>query len=81
MKTIIVLVLFIGVFFIVNGVYEQKMKSLETKEKVVYKFIPRTYYEEQLREGGLGEKMHDMYNKDTPWIEKAIGSKIPPPSN
>jgi len=79
MKTIIVLILFLGLFFIINGIYEQKLKDVETKEKVVYKFIPRTYYEEQLREGTLGEKMYDMYNGDSPWIQKTNGNMIEPP--
>ena len=42
MKTVIILILFLGVFFVINGVYEQKIENLQTKEKIVYKFVPRT---------------------------------------
>jgi hypothetical protein len=76
MKTVIVLILFLGVFFVINGVYEQKIQNLQTKEKIVYKFVPRTYYEEQLRDANLDEKLYSMYNTDSPWVDKTIGSKI-----
>jgi hypothetical protein len=81
MKTVIILILFLGVFFVISGVYEQKMENLQTKEKIVYKFVPRTYYEEQLRESNLDDKLYSMYNEDSPWMEKAIGSKIDIPKN
>lgn len=76
MKTIVILILFLGVFFITHGIYEQKMSNMKEKEKIVYKFVPRTYYEEQLQEANLDDKMFDLYNKDSPWMQKAIGSKI-----
>jgi hypothetical protein len=76
MNTIVILILFLGVFFITHGIYEQKIGSMNEKEKIVYKFVPRTYYEEQLQEANLDEKMFDLYNKDSPWMQKAVGSKI-----
>ena len=64
MRTIIILILFVGLFFVVNGIYEEKIKSVEDNPKIVYKFIPRTYYEEQLSDNSVTSKMPDMFNKD-----------------
>lgn len=68
MKTVIILMLFIGLFFIANGVYEQKIKALEENPKIVYKFVPRTYYEEQLYGESVSTKMTDMFHGDQPWF-------------
>lgn len=68
---IVVLVIFIGMFFILNGVYEQKLKTIESNPKIVYKFIPRTYYEEQLFDNKVSDKMSKMFNSDgQPWFMK-----------
>ena len=48
MKTVIFLFLFIGMFMIVHGIYEEKIEKLKKDVRVKYKFIPRTYYDEFL---------------------------------
>jgi predicted HAD superfamily phosphohydrolase len=63
MKSLVVLVLFIGLFMITHGVYEQKLKSISEKEKIVYKFIPRTLYEEQLGNNTVTSKLNSMFNE------------------
>lgn len=57
MKTIIFLFLFVGMFMIVHGIYEEKMEKLKKDVRVKYKFIPRTYYDEFL--------MNDKYMSQT----------------
>jgi hypothetical protein len=48
MKTIIFMFLFIGMFMIVHGIYQEKYEKLKKDVRVKYKFIPRTYYDEML---------------------------------
>ena len=48
MKTVIFLFLFIGMFMIVHGIYDEKIEKLKKDVRVKYKFIPRTYYDEFL---------------------------------
>jgi len=48
MKTLIMLFLFIGMFMIVHGIYQEKFDTLKKDVRVKYKFIPRTYYDEML---------------------------------
>lgn len=70
MKTVIILVLFIGLFMVTHGIYEQKLKTISEKEKIVYKFVPRTYYEEQLSENNVMKKLSSMFNDSSPWNKK-----------
>ncbi len=67
MRVVILLLLFIGALMIVDGVYDQRMKEYKKNVRVEYRFIPRTYYEEQLYNSDLNLKMKDMFNKDHPW--------------
>ena len=69
MKSIIILLLFVGMFMVTHGIYGQKLQAAAQK-KVEYKFIPRTYYEEQLAETNLMHKFFDMYEKPSPWFQK-----------
>lgn len=48
MKTIILLLLFLGMFMIVHGIYQEKYEKLKKDVQVKYKFIPRTYYDDVL---------------------------------
>lgn len=57
MKTIIFLFLFVGMFMIVHGIYEEKMDKLKKDVRVKYKFIPRTYYDEFLMNDNYTSKM------------------------
>ena len=76
MKSLIVFAFFIGMFMIINGVYEQKFKALQENKRVEYRFVPRTYYEEQLSDTNLSYKMSDMFNHVAPWFDRNIGSGL-----
>ena len=53
MKSLITFILFVGMFMIVSGVYEHRLKQAEKEKKVEYRFIPRSMYEEQLANNTL----------------------------
>ena len=78
MKTLVIFVLFIGMFLIIQGVYDEKLKAAEDKKQIVYKFIPRTYYEEQLQDSELESKMSKMFNQVSPWFDRAQGPDLLP---
>jgi hypothetical protein len=48
MRVVITLLLFLGIFLVTHSVYEAKYRELQSEQKVEYRFVPRTYYEEQL---------------------------------
>ena len=78
MKTIVILTLFVGMFLIVQGVFEEKLKAAENNKKVVYKFIPKTYYEEQMEDSNVTGKMANIFNKTAPWFDRIVGETLIP---
>lgn len=77
MKTLILFILFLGLFFVMNGIYEQKLQAVQKEKEIEYKFIPRSLYEEQLSKestsGLLDSKFPDMFGKASPWFDQFIG--------
>jgi hypothetical protein len=62
MHSLVVFLLFLGMILIIHGVYEQKLKNVESNVRVEYRFIPRTYYEEQMGSPDLSHKMKGMFD-------------------
>ena len=85
MKAFVILFLFVGILLIMHGIFEQKLKEAESKVKVEYKFIPRTYYEEQMSNSDVSTKMADIFNYESPWYDRTIGvladTNIPEPAS
>jgi hypothetical protein len=75
MNILIIFLIFIGSFLILQGVYEEKIKTIEQNKKIEYKFIPRTYYEEQLAESQLSSQVESMFNYDSPWSNRVSVEK------
>lgn len=67
MKAISVFLLFIGMFLVVQGYYQQNSKCPEPKVEV--KYIPRSLYEEQLSdEQKLQTHFKSLFEDVSPWI-------------
>lgn len=67
MQALIFMLLFAGAFLIMHGIYEEKLSKAKELTKIEYRFIPRTYYEEQMDSSNLDLKTKDMFNHDDPW--------------
>lgn len=72
MKEIATFLFFIGLILIIHGIYQQKYDKLKENVRVEYRFIPRTYYEEQLNnESKLSMNFKGMFEKDS-WIDRNV---------
>ena len=71
MKALAMFTLFIGLIFVIHGIYKQKYDSLEKNVRVEYRFIPRTYFEEQLRDPQVSANFKTMFDKDL-WMDRNI---------
>jgi hypothetical protein len=78
MKSLVILVLFVGMFLIVQGVFDGKLKAAQENKQIEYKFIPRTYYEEQLDSMQLQTKMSRMFDQVSPWFDRVNGPVLMP---
>jgi len=67
MKAIAVFLLFIGMFLVVQGYYQQASKCPAPKVEV--KYIPRSLYDEQLSdEQKLQVQFKSLFEDVTPWV-------------
>lgn len=77
MKAVIFFLFFVGMILIIHGIYEQKYAELKKNMRVEYRFIPRTYYEEQLANSTVSSTFKNMFNKESPWFERNISIDLP----
>lgn len=70
MKIVLILTLFIGLFFVVHGVYEQKLKAAESNKKVEVKYVPRSYYDEQIAGAEVMSMYASIFDKASPWLDR-----------
>jgi hypothetical protein len=63
MKTWLIFGLFVGLLLVLHGIYEEKLEAQKRNVKVEYRFVPRTFYEEQLMnaENSLSDKFKNMF--------------------
>jgi len=68
MKSLVLLLLVVGVMMITIG-YHQKMQESFKKEKVIeYRYIPRSFVEEQTQPVNLQKSFSDMFRKENIFI-------------
>jgi hypothetical protein len=73
MKAIAMFLLFLGIIMIINGIYQQQYNNFKKNVKIEYRFIPRTYYEEQLAENeSVTANFKNMFQKESPWFERNV---------
>lgn len=74
MKSFLILLFFIASLFIITGIYEQKLAIAQQNKQIEYRFIPRTYYEEQMGDGAaVSDKYGSMFDKESPWFDRTVG--------
>jgi hypothetical protein len=78
MKSIIFFLLFAGMVLVIHGIYQQKYNELEKNLRVEYRFIPRTYYDEQLTDSTVSAQFKNMFSKESPWYDRNVSIGGPP---
>jgi hypothetical protein len=76
MKVVILLFFIAGVFLIVHALYDEKFKELSNKTKVEYRFVPRSYYDEQLFDNQFQSKVSPIFEEDSQWYARNVGRDI-----
>ena len=73
MRSIALLLLFIGIVLVVIGYTKSTLKC--PPPKIEYRFVPRTFYEEQLSSGNVSKTFQSMFNTDS-WSEANIQAPV-----
>jgi hypothetical protein len=66
MKLFLLSLIFIGILFIIIGYVKTYEKC--PPPRIEYRFVPRTFKEEQEQPVSVDEIFKDMFVKPTPWI-------------
>ena len=64
MKLLILIILFIGIIFVIQGIYDEKFKTMQKEKKIEYRFIPRSYYDEQIFSDQFSSKFSTLFDED-----------------
>lgn len=71
MKSLVILLMFVGLFMVAHGVYQEKLKAVEQNVRVEYRFIPRTFYEEQMASNDVMGTLGNMFDSSSsPWLNQ-----------
>jgi hypothetical protein len=65
---IIFLLLTTGFIFLYIDLYKKLMKRCEPQEKIIYRYVPRTPYDELQQELFPSDIFETMFTQPTPWI-------------
>lgn len=78
MQSLVILLLFVGMILVMHGVYEERLSIATRDVKIEYRFVPRTYYEEQLAGNDLSPSIKTLFTSGSadPWFDKSIGQNI-----
>ena len=67
-KSVILLIIFIGIIFIAIEVVRIQAGLTEQKPKIEYRYIPRTFEEEQYEPVYVSEIFETMFSQPSPWL-------------
>ena len=76
LKSYLILLLFIGSFMILHGIYEQKIRHVQKLVRTEYKFVPRTLYDEVLSTNDVQSIYKNFFDSPDPWYDRNVGVKI-----
>jgi hypothetical protein len=65
-KEILIFLLFLGIIFVIVDIIKATYKC--KKEKVIYRFLPRTFEEEMENPVSVTDMFATMFSQPSPWI-------------
>jgi hypothetical protein len=73
MQLLLFLLLLVGIVMVMYGIYEERYQQIKNDVRVEYRFVPRTYYEEQLFDNQFKSKVSPIFNQDDEWYHRTVG--------
>ena len=69
MQSLSLLVLIIGIVCVTVGYMDNKVKQTKTEQKIEYRFVPRSIYDEQIKPANLSDTFSTMFSDIDPIFE------------
>lgn len=66
----------IGIIMVVYGIYDEKYQAIKDDVRVEYRFVPRSYYDEQLFDSQFKDKVSSIFNNDDEWYHRTNGRNM-----
>ena len=70
MKSIVLLFFVIGIMMVTVGYHQELLKNMKTKTIIEYRYIPRSFYEEQLQPSDTHRTFADMFEKSSVFFNR-----------
>jgi hypothetical protein len=67
-KAVIALILFIGILFAVIEIVKIDAGLVKKEPRVIYRYIPRTFEEEQEDPVAISDIFETMFSQPSPWV-------------
>jgi hypothetical protein len=67
-KAVVVLIIFLGILFVSVEITRIKAGLTKQKDRVIYRYIPRTFEEEQLDPIPVSDVFETMFSQPSPWV-------------
>lgn len=67
-KAVILLIIFLGIIFIAISVVRVQAGFLDKTKEIEYRYIPRSFAEEQAEPVYVSEIFETMFSQPSPWI-------------
>ena len=71
MKSIIILIFIVGLVMVVSGFYKQNLKC--PKPQIVYRYVPKTFEEEQENPPSVLKMFSGLFNDPSAWQTQKMG--------
>ena len=59
MKLIIFLFILLGMFLLIQGIYEEKLTNIKKQVKVEYRYVPRSYQSNMILDDDVNDNSDD----------------------
>lgn len=76
MQLIVFVFLLIGIIMVIYGIYDEKYQAIKDDVRVEYRFVPRSYYDEQLFDSQFKDKVSSIFNEDDEWYSRTNGRNM-----
>ena len=70
-KLLMLIIIFLGILSITVSIVKNEQKC--PKEKIIYKYLPRTFEEEQSEPVYVSDIFRTMFSQESPWIRNLNG--------
>jgi hypothetical protein len=68
-KGIVILIVFIGLMLIITDVIRVKAGLVDKEPEIIYRYIPRTFEDEQLNPVFVTDIFETMFSQPSPWAD------------